>query len=261
MSEMANYGFDYDSTYKPKGGTVEIEGDKPFHVINSSKIMSELKHLSSIGPNFPKRKWNDIIEYGEGPGSVQVSVTPLGSMRIVTRRLIKDLIGEDTWICKHVTPLDDNDDENREITIAHNLHSTIAEISNQMIDSADPNYEDLDRLAWKLWAEAKKHHPSYIMFPVALNKQNENYYKLVFEFRGQGVLRQINTKPSRAEQFDIDLHWDRHKGLIRCWGYNIDSTLSQHSWKVQPSVFDEWFSPHQKQEEIIENIINIFMQY
>ena len=130
-----------------------------------------------------------------------------------------------------------------------------------MIESPDKDFDELDRLAWKLWTTSKRNHPSYCMFPVNLRKQNENYFKLVFEFKGHGVLRQIDARPSRAEQFNIDLYWDKTKGLIRCWGYDIDSTLSQHSWRVQPSMFDEWFSPHQEQEQIIDNIISIFMQY
>ena len=261
IKEFADFGFDDPDKNKPKGGTVEMDGEEPFKVINSSKIMTELYRLSSVGPNRAIRKWNDVVEYGTGPGALRVNISPLGSMKIIVRRMVKDLVGEETWICKHVFPLDDQKDENKEISIAHNVYETVTEIANDMIDGPDKEFEELDRLAWKMWTASKRNHPSYCMFPVNLRKQNENYYKLVFEFKGQGVLRQISPKPGRAEQFNIDLYWDKNKGLIRCWGYDIDSTLSQHSWRVQPSMFDEWFSPHQNQEQIIDNTISIFMQY
>lgn len=257
---MADYGFDADLHIKPQGGTEKMDGDLPFKVINPSKIMTELYRLHSVGEYMPNRKWNDMIVYGEGPGALQIGVTPLGSMRIVARRLTKDLVGEETWICKQVIPLSDNKDELQEISIAHKAHDALSEISTQNLDAPAKEYDSLDRLSWKLWSACKRHHPSYIMFPIGLRKQNENYYKLVFEFRGQGVLRQ-DSRTGRAEQYNIDLLWDKGKGLIRCWGYDISSTLGQHSWTVQPSDFNEWFAPGQSQEEIVDNIIKIFMQY
>lgn len=260
IKEFADYGFDDNQRNTSKGGTDIMDGDTVFKVVNTSKIMTELTRLSSIGPNKPMRRWSDMVEYGDGPGALRVSITPLGSMKIVARRLVLDLLGEETWICKHVFPIDDQKDENKEISIAHNVHETITEIANDMIDGPNKDFDELDRLAWKLWVASKRNHPSYCMFPMNLRKQNENYYKLVFEFKGHGVLRQ-GTRPGRCEQFNIDLYWDKKKGLIRCWGYDVESSLGQHSWRVQPSEFDEWFSPKQDQGQIIDNVISIFMQY
>ena len=96
------------------------------------------------------------------------------------------------------------------------------------------------------------------MFPIGMYKKSENYHKYVFEFRGGGVEA---PTAGRAEQFNIDLLWEPKRGLIRCWGYDIDSTTRQHSWKVQPSEWDEYFAPTQDTKEIVESISRIFMTY
>jgi hypothetical protein len=261
LSEMADYGFEKNYHGRPKGGTEELEGNEPFKPLDGSKIVTELRKLPALGPNAPYRKWHDMVEWGTGSGAIQVGVTPLGCMKIVVRQQINDLQGEPTWICQNVVPLGDNEAINKEEVIAHDVYDKVNEISQGMLPSPAREYNELHRLSNKLWTAAKRNHPSYCMFPVSFRKQNEDYYKLVFEFRGQGVLRQQPSKPARAEQFDIDVFWDSKKGLIKIWGYDIDSTLSQHSWKVQPSNFDEWFSPSQETEDIIDNVIKIFMQY
>jgi hypothetical protein len=96
------------------------------------------------------------------------------------------------------------------------------------------------------------------MFAPKIKEMSDDYYKIYFGFKGHGV-----EAPSalRAEQFDIDIVFDKKKGLIRCWGYNIDSPTSQHKWAPQPSEWDEWFAPSQSIDEIVEAIINNLMVY
>lgn len=261
VSEMADYGFDQDMRNKPRGGTEAMDDDTTFKRLDGSKIITELAKLPALGPNKPNQIWNDVVQWGKGEGAIQCGVSPLGSMRVVVRRMTKDLQGEATWICHRVVPLGDNKAEDKEISIAHDVYDQLTEVSKEMVPGPDKEYGELERLSWKLWAAAKRDHPSYCMFPIGLRKQNENYYKMVFEFRGHGVLRQKAGRPSRAEQFNIDLIWDAKKGLIRVMGYDIDSTLGQHSWQVKPSEFNEWFSPKQEHEQIIKNVVKIFLQY
>lgn len=258
LNEMADYGFDQDPRGKPQGGTEEIDGSLPFIGLDGAKIITELAKLPALGANYPFQRWNDIVEWGRSPGAIQAVVTPLGAMRIVVRRLITDLYGEQTWICIKIVPLNETE-IGKEISIANKIYDQITEMSQEMIPNAESEYEDLERLTWKLWVAAKRNHPSYCMFPTTLKKQNENYFKLVFEFRGHGV--QTVGGNGRAEQFDIDIYYDKKKGLIKCTGYNIESTMRTHSWMVQPSEFNEYFSPKQNQEEIIKCIIEMFMQY
>lgn len=259
LSEMADYGFGRDQINKVKGGTESIDGDLIFKTLKGNEIIDELAR-SPVGPNEAVKRWNNQVEWGIGPGAIQVNITPLGSMRVVVRRQIKDLKGEATWICEKVINLSDNKSPGKELAIAQNVYGSVNEIANEMMPGPVKEFGELDRLAWKLWAVAKREHPSYCMFPVSFRKQNENCYKLVFEFRGHGVQRQ-GSKPGRAEQYNIDVIWDDGKGLIRCMGYEIDSDLRQHTWSIQPSDFNELFSVNQGNEKIIESIIKTFLQY
>lgn len=260
FKEMADYGFGEFSS-EILGGTDIMKGDDIFHHIDASLIINELIRMPKIGAIEAVKIWEDSIQYGNEPGALKVSITPLGSMRLMTRQLISDIEGNPTWICRNVCPISDFRDQYKEMEIADSTHKTLNEISKKPISSPDNNYEDIERLSWKLWNETKKNHPSYIMFPTTLRKQDENYYKLVYEFRGQGVGAPYNGKTGRAEQFDIDLIYYPKKGLIRCFGYDIDSSTRERKFYVQPPEWDEMFSPKQDEDEIVENIIKLFLQY
>lgn len=258
--EFADYGFDQDTRIKPRGGTQVLYGNTPYKPPSTSLIMSELSRMPPVGTYEPYRKWNNMVEWGTGIGALQITSSPLGSFKIFARRCVSDLLGEQMWICKAVFPISDNEHESQEYQLIDQMYNKLNEINNSELDSPKEDFE-IERLAWKLWTAAKRNHPSYCMFPTGFRKQHENYYKLVFEFRGHGVERFGSLRGGRAEQFDIDISYDKHKGMIKCWGYNIDSSLGQHSWKVQPSEWNEWFSPNQEVDEIIDCVIKIFMQY
>lgn len=257
INELANYGSASTKNGKPRGGTAVMWGDEVFKKINVNTIIDELARLP-IGNTEPRQKWAEVVEYGYGPGALRVSMSPNGSLKAVTRRLTTDLQGENVWVCKHIFPLCDNKDQRRETEIAHLIHNYLNELSDKDLDAPVKDFDDIEGLARKLWEGAKKYHPGYIMFPYNLKKMNDDYYKLVFEIRGQGI---GTPNSSRTEQFDIDLYYDRQKGLIRCWGYDIASPAKQRLWQVQTPEWDEWFSPRQDYEEIIENILSSFLQY
>ena len=259
LIELADYGFNSNPRNKPMGGTEIVQGDELYDVVNTSEIMSELVNLPPLGQNYPNQKWESMIEWGTGPGAIQVECTTLGSLKLITRRKISDLEGEDVWICKNVRPLSDVDDQHQEIRVANEVHDVVADLSEKMIDAPAQEFDDFERLAWRMWAGVKKEYPSYCMFPVTLRKQNENYYKMIFEFKGAGAGNIADG--GSIKQFDIDLFWDDKKGLIRCWGYNIDSPTKKSAWNLNPSEWNEYFSPAQEKTEIIESVVSIFMQY
>lgn len=259
-NEMANYGFG-DTTNQIMGGTDPMTGDSLFQPIDTSLIMNELVKMPNLGTIEANQVWDDCIQWGTEPGAFSASISPLGSMRVVTRRLTKDLEGTPTWICKEVYGISDFDDQHKEKHIAHRVFNKIVEMNKENMDAPIKEYNDLEKLAWKLWHATKRQHPSYIMFPTTLRKQDENYYKLVYEFRGQGAGAPNNGKTGRAEQFDIDLVYYPKRGLIRCFGYDIDSRMRQRDWYVSTMEWNEFFSPHQDETKIIESIIKLFLQY
>lgn len=259
INEMANYGFENSSNLGPVGGTRDVKGEDPYHPLNTEEIIDELVRQKPLGIYKP-RSQPDIVEWGEHVGAMRVEFSPLGSYKAFVRRKIKDLKGENTWICKHIWPLQNESKHmDKEVPVAHEMYEHLEKLSMTLIDSPKKDFPEFDRLANKLISAVRMNYPSYCMFPAGMKKVNEDYYKVYFEFRGHG--QQSPKDHGRVEQFDIDLFWDRKKGLIRCWGYNIESAKSQHSWIIQPSEFDEWFAPSQEPEEIIECVKKIFMGY
>lgn len=261
LNEIADFGFGGQSTSKVQGGTTTMSGEKLFKNIETTRILKELMNLTMSGPFAARKIWEDTIQYGDGFGAIKVNVTPLGSERFIVRQKIHDLKGEECYLCHGVYPLHDDHDQNKETEIANMLYDKIKEISRAEVPGPVMSFNKFEDLAKSLWAELKVHHPSYCMFPVGFKKMNENWYKAVFEFRGHGVMSQNNNPTGRSEQFHLDILWDQDKGLIRSWGYPIDSSLRQHTWAIQPSEWDEWFSPRQDKKSIIENIVKSFMQF
>ena len=259
--EMANYGYDSVEGNHIMGGTEQMQGDDLFSKFNPNLIIEELVRLPPLSTHEGIQIWDESVQWGREVGAVRVSASPLGSLRLMTRRLSTDLLGEQMWICKNVLPIKDYQDQHKEIDMAHDLHKKLEELFKESLDTPDGEYEDTERLAWKLWHTVKKRHPSYIMFPIDLRKQDENYYKLVFEFRGQGVGSPYNGKTGRSEQFNIDLIYYPKKGFWRCMGYDIDSSMRERKWSIQPSEWDEAFAPKDDENTIIENIVKLFLQY
>lgn len=255
--EMADYGF--DKVKKPTGAKAPPDDALPIDPIDSHLIIRELRRMPPLGQFLPEVKWNDVINWGNEVGALQIDISPLGSYKIVTRRKVKDLQGETTWICKGVLALNEESEYNKnEPEIADELYQTLKEVSGQMIQGPAKEYPHFEKLANALNNATAREYPDYCMFPVGFKKISDDYYKCVFEFRGHGMEAPTTM---RAEQFDIDLYWDKKKGLIRCWGYDIDSQTKQHDWRVMPSEWDEWFSPGQPIKEICEIVVGIFMTY
>lgn len=259
---MARYGFG-EADAEIKGGTEVMHGDGVFDRINTNLIISELTRMPPLaGSVEPAQIWDDAVVWGgNNPGAIKVAITPLGSLKLVVRRLVKDLQGENTWVFRKVLPMRDDQDQYQENVIAGNVYDCVVEVNQQPLEAPDAEYEDLDRLAHKLWHTTKKQHPSYIMFPTSFRRQAENYYKLVYEIRGQGAGSPYQGKTGRTEQFNIDLVYEPKSGMIRSIGYDIDSSMRQHTWQIQTPEWDEKFSPRQDPDEIVKNIVVTFLQY
>lgn len=257
LSEWADFGFGR-TLRKPEGGTKKVPGYSPMDIIHSSKIISEIMTAQRIGQLQANQKFQNLIEWGTEPGALQIHLTPLGSYKIVVRRLTTDASGANKWVCKGVFPLDEGYHNTKEEIYADEVLKYLGSINEQMLDAPDTGFQNFNKLSLQLFANLRRKYPSYCMFPVGMYKKSDHYHKYVFEFRGHGVEA---PTAARAEQFNIDLQFDPSTGMLRCWGYEIDSTTRQHSWRVQPSEWDECFAPTQKTTEIIEAVSKIFMTF
>lgn len=253
--EWADYGFDQKIYDKIRGGTVQMSGENPIIPSDGTTILENLYRLPSIGENKPTLRLGSAIQWGEGYGALRVVLSPIGSLKATVKRQINDLEGHVTWICKQVFPITN---EVNEEYMSNTIYEAIEEQFKNDIDSPKNEYKEFERLANYLINNTKRHYPSYCMFPVGFKEVSKNYFKMIFEFKGHGV---ETPTVSRAEQFNIDLIFYPNKGLIRCYGYNIDSKKRVHNWKIQPSEWDEYFSPTQEIDEIVESIKNIFSTY
>jgi hypothetical protein len=254
LQEYADYGF--ADTLKNKSSSSFKE--KPENVL--FKVDGFLDELTEIleGDNVKIiRKWAEEIFWTDNGHLMEVNVNPFGSLRITTRKYIKDIRGNATPVCKDVFDIDE-EHNGKENLVAEKIYKRIKNIRQNNYDYAEPEYKGLEKLSKILFKACLETYPSYIMFPKGLKKMDDNYYKIFFEFKGSGAGVPGN---SRAEQFNIDLNFDKEKGLIRCWGYDIDSPMKQREFLPQASEWNEYFSPKEPQEKIVKLIIKTLMTY
>lgn len=254
LQEYADYGF---HEILPNHKKIQKSLDLPTNTI--FKVDEFLDHLTYILESNNKkviRKWAEQIFWVDNNHLMETDVNPFGSLRITTRKFIKDLEGNNTPVCKDVFDIDEKHN-NRENEVAEVIFKRINKISNHNYDYPEKKYE-LERLAVSLYKSCLKNYPKYIMFPVGLKKMDENYYKIFFEFKGSGGGA---PNSNRAEQFDIDIFFDKQKGLIKCWGYDISSPVKVREFVPQPSEWYEYFSPKESYYNIIKCITKTLITY
>lgn len=248
LSEVADYGFlelePKKEKIKNKNITFKVD---EFLDCLSDILISENKKVI--------RKWAEEVIWEENGKIIEVNVNPFGSLRITTRKYINDLKGNKIRICKDVFDLED-EHNGKEHLVAEAVRKRFEKYnSDKDYPVKDKNIKNISKMLFK---ECLKYHPDYIMFPKGIRKIDENYYKIYFEFKGQGAGAPNSV---RAEQFDIDISFDKEKGLIRCWGYNIDSPMKKRLFMPQPTEWDEYFSPNERDKRIVKLIIKTFMTY
>lgn len=257
--EYADYGFEVKKPEKTKEGKdTQPDNDdaEPWKSFKVHDFFDELKYLINSDGKKSLKIWEEELSWLESGNVVEVNVNPFGSLRITTRKYIKDLNGKDARVCKNVIDIDDYEIK-RERKTARYLYEKIKKFSKTNNEYPSKEY-DLKRLSHDLFNVVRQKYPEQIMFPVGMKEMNENYYKIVFEFKGGG---QGVPNSSIAIQFNIDLIFDKEKGLVRCWGYDIDSPVKKREYIIQPSEWDEYFSPHEKNSKIVGMIATTFMTY
>lgn len=246
------FGFDRK---KPK--ITKDESDLPIDPINSEIIMKELVDLP-LGMKQGVWDWHDQIMWGNEdiPGSVVLEISPLGSYKAITRKMIINLEGEKSWICKSVFNFNEHGIDKEEKSLSMMIYDELTKADLDE-ESASNNFNDFERKVIKIAGRLKKEHPIIMLFD-KVKKMNERYYICTFNYRGQGVEA---PNSMRVEQFHVNLFFDNKKGLIRCWGNEVSSPTSQHKFQPQPSEWDEYFAPTQKIDEVCDCIRDIFLTY
>lgn len=240
--------------------------DEPGNILSPTRLMSELMRMGPVNNKAPQRVWSDVVAYGdaERSGSLMASLTPSGSLRFNIRRLCVDLEGTRTWVLKKVISLVEQiEQKERGDTAEHGMaqeyHEVIEKIDGPHLDAAKNDFKGMEELALRLASMTRQNHPT-VMHYAGIRKHDENYYQIYFQYRGHGA---GGDTPRQAvmEQFDINFKYYKERGVIRCWGGEIQSPKKGHRWKLMPSEWDEYFVPTQSVTEITESIIHIFLAY
>lgn len=258
--------FGFPSNAQPPKSASNLYEEEPLEPLKVSDIINELVNLGKVGTKKPVKQFSTRVIYGESinpVGNYIVEVSPFGSLKIILRRQISDLKGETVGICKQILPLindynhiGDHDIE-EELRIAVNVNSYLEKVDKTPLEKPDSKYTGLRKLVLELAAETRARHPQLMIYNGVV-ENNQNNYTIYFSFTGQGV---ESPTASRAEQFNINLAYYPEQGLIRCWGNDILSPTKQRLWRLQPSEWDEYYSPSQTNKEIIETIRNAFSTY
>jgi hypothetical protein len=258
--------FGFPSVSKIVQSSKDLYEEEPLEPLKVSNIINELVNLGKVGTRNPKKTFESKVVYGEriNPvGNYVVEVSPLGSLKIIIRRQITDLKGESIDICKNIFPLINDynhigeHDIEEELRIAVKVNTYLESVDKTPIEKPDPKYTGLKKLVLEMAAETRARHPAVMIYNGVV-ENNKNNYTIYFSFTGEGVEA---PTASRVEQFNINLSYYPESGLIRCWGNDISSPTKQRLWRLQPSEWDEYYSPSQPNKEIIESVRNAFSTY
>jgi hypothetical protein len=257
------FGFDAELSFNKTIKRQPDEHEEPLKPLKADILMDELVRLGPINKLKPRRTFLDHIEYGDQPGAIAVEISPLGSLRMTVRKLTTDSVGTQTWTCKKVFPLISQYHEisgERETRIANEVYDQISKLDDGKLDAPKNVYPEFEKLVLYLGDRVRRDHPQWFIYD-GIKKLDHHNYMIVFNVRGQGVGRLQGDKPARVEEFNINLQHNPNRGIIRCWGYDVISPMTQHTWKPQPSEWDEIFMPSQSQVEIGEAVVAALSTY
>lgn len=247
------FGFDDSS---PREDAKRLVDENPISPIDSETIMLELVKLQLNGKK-PIWDWHDTVEWGrENPGAIRVEVSPLGSAKIITRRLTVNLLGERVWVCKKIIPFRD-EHKNNELELAHNVSESLMLIDKELLDTPKAEFPDFHKLVALTNQGCRKYAPDIFVYE-GLRKITDNHFIIHMGYRGQGVEAPGHR---RCEEFNIDIHHDQQTGMIRSFGYEVSSPVGGHRWDVNPSEWNEQFAPSQPIDEIVQQIVAALTSY
>jgi hypothetical protein len=224
--------------------------------LNSDEIVSELVRMP-LGTRQPILEWTDTVTWGGGlPGTIRLVVSPIGSYKATIRKLISDSTGQATWVCKRIYPLNLKEKRTEQDWVQI-IYEDVRKISQEGQDGSEHKFPKLERMVVNLASKIKQYAPMVFIYE-GIRKSDDDNYIIYMGYRGQGVQRR---QQRRCEQFNISVSYIKDRGLLHVWGYDITSPLRGHKWEVQPAEWNEYFTPSQKPEEIIEAIVSAVRSY
>lgn len=237
------------------------EDDRPVMGLHADVIVEYMMSQSVDGVE-PVMEFSNHIRWGKGHGAIEMVISPFGSYKSIIRRMQPDLEGRNVWACKRVIPYKDILDANLEID--EKLGMVIMEQVNKVRgeDTESPSHEwgGMRSLVRRMGGFLQRRDvlPEVFIYTGTKEVEKDRKYLLSYELKGHGVEA---PGSSRVEQFLIDMVYDPKTGMVRSFGYEVQSPTSGHLWYPQPSEWDEFFSSGQKQNEILECVAGAMSTY
>lgn len=251
--------FGFEKASEPK--KEKVQDDLPVTPI-SADIILEYMHERSLGDQECFSNSHDQVQWGRYPGAVQMVISPLGSFKSIIRKLQKDLLGEDVWVCKQILPFKEilNASVKLDESLAEEIFERIERCWREDIEAPSADYEGLERLTVKVASAARRKGviPEIFVYRGVRMIEKNRHYNIHFELSGQGVEA---PGSARVEQFSIEMAYDKESGMVRSFGHDIQSPTKGHVWYPQPSEWDEKFSPSQDEDQIVAAICAALKTY
>jgi hypothetical protein len=248
--------------------TTQLHVKKPFYTeepiekLDSSHVLEELVRMGKLNGRIPTKTWSNILEYGNEPGGLNVSISPLGSYKIIVRKYISDNKGNIIPICKNVIPLLNDfdhkgDNDPSELKLASDIFNVLSKIDQEKLEAPKADWNGLEILTTDLAKRVKMEHPPIMNYGGVI-KLNEHTYIIYLTYKGYG-----NGTPGsqKSEEFIIYMQYKPNKGLIHSWGCEVNSPARTRLYLSAPSEWDELFSPSQPNDEIVNCIMKILSTY
>lgn len=229
--------------------------EEPQQAIETDLIMTRLSKYT-LGSKMPMREWQNEVQWGVENGAIKIYLSPLGSLGAYFKRRGFNLLGQETWFCKEVYPFR-HLKENAADTLPEELFEIAKRIDLTNPESANGNFEELESLVYALGSEVRRKAPEIFVFE-GIRKVSDFNYLIYMSLRGQGVEA---PQHARVEEFVINVSYNKSKGILKCFGHDVQSQTKQHTWTLQPSEWEFYFAPTQERDEMIRATINALSIY
>lgn len=234
--------------------TKEVKDVEEKYVIKVDKIKKFI--TKNIGNKYPNVFGNDIIWSNQTDEKLKVTFSPYGSLRTILKKQIKNKIGENVWITKHVYPLPDSDKNVSEENLADEILKTLHIMNKEQSESVKEKV-DLKKIVIKASEQIKFKRPCRWMVFDKIKQINENHYLIMLELTGSGLESSSGSGANnKIEQYHINFIYSEETGLIKCFGASIESPKNSSRWIPGVSDFEEYFAPKQNIKEVIYVVFN-----
>jgi hypothetical protein len=232
------------------------EEDKPVKPFSVQWFMDSLARKKIGGRIRSNHAFLDQIIWGDKKdGSIRVRLQP--NIVVYVERLITDLKGEPTWICKKVFKPDVKKFTGHEDIVAEDVFDVVEELWADDLDKTNAEYKSTLQLVKRMSGRMQQNAPDMYLFQ-DVKEVNPNYYIIYFSLRGAGVghLAGRGGQVGRTPEATIDINYNKERGLIQIIMTTVTSGgRGNDDWQLDIPYLNAYYTPSQSKDEIIDTII------